>query len=277
VSVRYDKWVVLALAGALLAGCKKDEEKSGSSSAMKVKKPPAVVVGSVRFEGDELPTYSWEQMERQVLAHAKGGTLPDVCSPPKLEDRTPVSLTADGKLVGVMLAASEFSRRDDPAPPKTLSATIRDCRLAPKMMVAHVGDTLHISNESPFPLMPGLGFETYNQTLTDGQSRDIKLEQGGVKILSCGFSGQCGRTDIVVMAHSQATVTNLQGEFRFDDFPADETVRLNAWHPLFFDTYVEVRVSPGEEKRIELVLTPKPPPKPPAPPVPKDPKNPSPD
>jgi hypothetical protein len=242
-----------------------------------VEKKPAVLVGSVRLEGGELPMYTSEQMERQVLAHAKGGSLPDVCSPPKLEDRTPVSLTPDGKLVGVMLAASEFSRRDEPAPPKVLDITIKDCRLQPKLIVAHVGDALHIANESPFPLMPGMGFETYNQTLTQGQTRDIKLESGGAKIVSCGFSGQCGRTDVIVLAHSHATVTNAQGEFRLENFPADETVRINAWHPLFAETYQEVRVAPGEEKRIELVLTPKPAAKPPAAPVAKDPKNPSPD
>ena len=263
-------WLVLA------GGCRKKTPAPAPAPAPVVQKKPAVLVGSVRFEGDELPMYSPEQMERQVLAHAKGGTTPDACSPPKLADRTPVTLTPDGKLVGVMLAASEFSRRDDPAPPRTLDVVIRDCRLQPKLLVAHVGDIVRITNKSPFPLMPGMGYETYNQTLTDGQSREIKLDTGGVKILACGFSGQCGRTDVVVLAHSQATVTNDKGEFRIEDFPADETVRINAWHPLFFDTYESVRVSPGEEKRIELVLTAKPPPKPKAPVV-VDPNNPSPD
>lgn len=280
-SVRWDKLIALGLSLGLAAcSCSKKPakvEQAPAAAATTAKKKPAVLIGSVRMEGGELPMYTQEQMERQVLAHAKGGTTPDVCSPPKLEDRTPVSLSPDGKLVGVMLAASEFSRRDEPAPPKIIPLTIKDCRLTPKMIVAHIGDTLHISNESPFPLMPGMGAETYNQTLTQGQTRDIVLDSGGAKIVACGFSGQCGRSDVIVLAHSQATVTNAQGEFRFEDFPADETVRLNAWHPLFHETYQEVRVAPGEEKRIELVLTPKPPPKPPAPPVAKDPKNPSPD
>ena len=46
----------------------------------------------------------------------------------------------------------------------------------------------------------------------------------------------------------------------------DQTVRINAWHPLFFETFLNVRVERGEEKRVELVLTPKPPPEPPKPP-----------
>ena len=51
-----------------------------------------------------------------------------------------------------------------------------------------------------------------------------------------------------------------EGEFRIEDFPADQTVRIYAWHPLFFETFLNVRVERGEEKRVELVLTPKPPP-----------------
>jgi hypothetical protein len=108
-----------AIALALLAlsavcSCSKkpaNDQKGSATPAVTVQKKPAVLIGTVRLEGGELPTYSPEQMERQVLAHAKGGSLPDVCSPPKLADRTPVSLTADGKLVGVMLAASDAHRR----------------------------------------------------------------------------------------------------------------------------------------------------------------------
>lgn len=244
---------------------------------MTAQKKPAVLVGSVRLaDGAELPSYTQEQMERQVLAHAKGGTTPEACSPPKIEDRQPVSLTPDGKLVGVMLAASDFTQREEGVQPKTIELLIKDCRLTPKIVVARIGDSIHIANDSPYPMMPGMGFETYNQTLTQGQSRDIKLDGGGVRIVACGFSAQCGRTDVVVLGHSQGTVTNAQGEFRLPSFPAGETVRLNAWHPLFNDSTLEVRVEPGEEKRVELVLAPKPPPRPAAPVV-KDPKNPSPD
>jgi len=193
---------LLVLAG----GCRKKQPKPAPTVTVQKKK--AVLIGSVRFEGDELPMYTNEQMERQVLAHAKGGTTPDVCSPPKLEDRTPVTLTPDGKLVGVMLAASEFSRRDDPAPPKTLHVGIRDCRLQPKLLLAHVGDTIHISNESPFPLMPGMGFETYNQTLTQGQTRDIKLDTGGPSSVSATEGGSLGGEDPL------ETKLSLAEEFR---------------------------------------------------------------
>jgi hypothetical protein len=274
----------LALAAG---GCNKPKPSDTPTDKPAEKKPEAaaaptaktgVLVGTVRMaEGNtELPSYSSEEMERQVLRHAKGGNIPEACSPPKLEDRQPVTLTPDGKLVGVMLAASEFSQSYERGTPKTWNVAIRDCRLQPKMILARIGDTLHIENESNFPMMPGLGYETYNQTLTKGQTRDIKLDTGGVKILSCGFSGQCGRTDVVVMAHPVNALTNEKGEFRIENFPVGQTVRINAWHPLFFETYQEVRVAPGEEKRVELLLTPKPPPKPPKP-VERDPNIISPD
>jgi hypothetical protein len=280
VSIRFLAVGCLALL-PLAAACKKHSPApapaASATPAVSAIKKPAVLLGSVRLaDGTELPSYTPEQMERQVLAHAKGGTTPDVCSPPKIEDRQPVTLTPEGKLAGVMLAASDFTQREEGVGPKTVNVLIKDCRLTPKIIVARIGDTLHIANDSPFPMMPGMGFETYNQTLTQGQARDIKLDSGGVKIVACGFSAQCGRTDLVVLGHAQGAVTNAQGEFRFENFPADETVRLNAWHPLFNDTTLEVRVQSGEEKRVELVLTPKAPPRPVVPVV-KDPKNPSPD
>src|SRR4249919_1790958 len=99
-------------------------------------------------------------------------------------------------------------------------------------------------------MMPGMTSDSFNQTLLEGSSRDVPLDIGGVKAVTCGFSAPCGRSDIVVLAHSYAAATDAQGEFRIENFPADETVRLNAWHPLFFDTFINVRVERGEEKRV---------------------------
>jgi hypothetical protein len=265
-----------ALLALLAAACGKKD----ASQPVKPPLPaaPAVVVGSVRLApGHELPSYEPEQMERSVLAHIKGGTFPEVCTPPRKDDRVPVKLSADGKLVGVMLAASEFSRPAPDAPPRMHDIAIKDCRLTPSMVVARIGDSLHVSNEVDFPLLPGLGSDAFNQTMSKGQSRDILLETGGVKVLMCGFTAPCGRTDVIVMAHPHADVTDAQGEFRIEDFPPDQPVRLNAWHPLFRETFVDVKVQRGETKRVELELTPvpkKPPPPPPAPPPDKNAKGP---
>ncbi|HEY2733302.1 MAG TPA: hypothetical protein VGI70_04920 [Polyangiales bacterium] len=232
-------------------------------------KAPAVLIGSVRLEpGRELPSYPPEQMERQVLMHVKGGTFPDVCSPPKILDRTPVRLSDDGKLIGVMAAASDFNRQPPAAKVGSLrEVDIKDCRLTPNLVVARIGDVLRVKNEVNYPLFPGLVSDTFNQTLSLGQSRDIPLDSGGVKILACGFTSPCGRTDIVVLSHPYFAVTDDRGEFRIEDFPSDQTVRVNVWHPLFVDASVQVRLAAGETKRIELTLTPVPPPTPkPAPP-----------
>jgi len=252
---------VLGLSASV--GCAKRAGPEASASAVR-SKPPAtpvetVLVGRVRIEpGRELPSYRSEQLERRVLAHVKADKgFPDVCSPESPEDRRPVSLTPDGYLIGVMLAASEFSETE-PAAPTTRQIHIRDCRLTPNLVVARVGDTLRITNDSAFPLLPGLGSDSFNQALIQGQSRDMKLATGGVKSLRCGFSAPCGRSDVVVLSHSYFAVTDGQGEFRIEGFPADETVRINAWHPLFEDVSADVRVSRGEEKRIELTLSPKP-------------------
>jgi hypothetical protein len=249
-----------------LTGCKKKQPEAASTAPKPVPKP-AVLIGSVRMEaGRELPSYTPDQMERSVLAHVKGGTFPDVCTPPRVQDRQPVQLTPDGKLSGVMLAASEFSESSEPPPHTVHNLIIRDCRLTPMLVTARIGDSLHIVNETNYPMLPGIGSEPFNETLILGQTRDVKLDLGGVKSVSCGFSSPCGRTDVVVMAHAFHAVTNEKGEFRIENFPADQTVRINAWHPLFFETFVNVRVERGEEKRVELVLTPRPPEEPPKPP-----------
>lgn len=254
--------VLLCVAAASLAACGKGSTKlPGPPPAPKPK--PAVLVGTVKLEpGRDLPMYTPDQMEHMVLAHVKAGATPSLCSPETPEDRKPVKLTADGKLAGVILAASEFSRHPDPHSPRVLEATISDCRLTPRTLVGQIGDMLHIKNTVDYAFLPGLGSEGFGQTLLKDQTRDVKLDTGGVKLLTCGFTAPCGRTDIIVLAHPFAAATNDKGEFRIEDFPAGETVRLNAWHPLFHETFINVRVEPGEEKHVELTLTPKPPPEP---------------
>ena len=257
-----------ALLGLLIAlGCGKKQASKPSASPQPA--APAIVVGSVKFAGSELPSYDPQQMERAVLAHTQGGTFPSICSPPKTDDRMPVRLTPDGTLIGVMLAASEFKRAAPATPPRVHNVTIQDCRLTPKLVLGRVGDSIHLSNEVDFPLLPGLGSDSFNQTLSKGQSREIALDSGGVKFLMCGFTAPCGRTDVIVLAHPHFAVTDAKGEFRIEDFPPDEPVRLNAWHPLFSEAFVMVTVGKGETKRVELELAPvpkkPPPPPPPAP------------
>jgi hypothetical protein len=254
-------WPVPLVALTLLAACGGKKPDKPAAPALVVKQAPAVLVGSVRLApGQELPKFDPEMMERRVLQHVKNGTFPEMCTPPKLVDREPVHLTTDGKLTGVMLAASEFTHKNSDPPAKVHELTISDCRLSPTMVVARLGDMLRVKNEVKFPFMPGLSSQTFNQVVQGGEVHDFPLDKLGVQAFSCGFTAPCGRTDVVVLAHSYSAVTDAKGEFRFEDFPADETVQLHAWHPLFSDSMISVKVMHGEEKRVELVLTPAPPP-----------------
>jgi hypothetical protein len=242
-----------------------------------------VLTGVVRLtEGADLPEYSDEQLERKVLSHTQRAALPESCSPPKITDGQPVQLTADGLLAGVMLAASDFTTQPD-VPPATRSVVIDDCRLTPSLIVAKKGDTLRVTSKVSYPFMPAFGDAAVVKTLIPGQSYDVPLDQPGVSAVTCGFTAPCGRTDVIVLEHPYFTVTDGQGHFRFESFPADQAVKLNAWHPLFKEAEIVVELGRGEERKVELVLEPAAPPPPAAPaeptkptaPVPSKPEKPA--
>src|SRR5688572_14789825 len=141
------RFAVLAWATAsavsLFAGCescrpkpKFDSEEPKSSSAPQPK--IGTLTGSVKLApGYELPKYTAADMERRVLQHIQGGTIPEVCTPPKISDRTPVLQSPDGKLIGVMVAASEFSQKIT-RPMKVHDLVIKDCRLTPRLVVGQI-------------------------------------------------------------------------------------------------------------------------------------------
>ena len=223
-------------------------------------------------EGATLPSYTVEQMEKQVLTQAERAKPPDVCSPPKLNDRTPILLGADGALIGVVVAASGFSKPPSVRPPITLDAKIADCRLTPRVLLAQVGDTLSVRNEIDYPFMPAYGAVDTVKTLIPGQTYDVVLDKPGVATLACGFTSPCGRSDVITLQHTFAALSDEKGSFRFDPFPADEPITLSAWHPLFQEATVTITLGRGEEKTVELVLQPVPP----APTAPKTPPTPAP-
>ncbi len=256
--------VCLVFAFALAAGgcesCRakpKFESNDSKGSSAKLDEP-ATLTGFVKLApGYELPAYTQEEMERKVLAHIQGGTFPEQCTPPKIADRTPVTLGPDGKLVGVMVAASQFSK-SVPRGPKVFDVVIKDCRLEPRLVVGQLGDMINLKNEVQFPFMPTYGANAYNETLTPGQSKAFRMDKAGVENVLCGFTAPCGRTDVVVVRHPVFGVTDATGMFKIEDFPVDETVQVNAWHPLFQDATVSVKVGRGETKSVEFVLTPLP-------------------
>jgi hypothetical protein len=258
---------VLIGAALLVASCGRcggeAAPASGGAATPKPSEPAkpstGIVSGIVRLApGATLPSYTVEQMEKQVLTQAERAKPPEACSPPKLNDRTPVALGDDGALIGVVIAASGFSKPPSARPPQTLEVQIVDCRLTPKIVLAQVGDTLRVRNQVDYPFMPAYGAVDTVKTLIPGQTYDVVIDKPGVATVACGFTSPCGRTDVVTLQHTFAALSDDKGGFRFDTFPADEPITLSAWHPAFQEATVEVVVGAGEDKRVELVLTPAP-------------------
>ncbi|MDD9934116.1 MAG: hypothetical protein OXT09_10965 [Myxococcales bacterium] len=244
----------------------KTSDGGGAASAPKPTPPagaaadgePAVgtVRGTVRLaDGASLPGYSPEQMEKRVLDHAKRGPWPEACTPPKLIDRQPVRAREGGALGGLVIAASQFKQQPK-RPQRVHELVIEDCRLRPRTVAAMVGDVLRVKNGVSYPFMPSYGNEPQLRTLTPGQTYDVKLDKPGVTPVLCGFTAPCGRTDVVVMMHPLATTTGDDGSFVIENFPADQKVKLSAWHPLFKEASLELQIGRGEDKTVELVIEP---------------------
>lgn len=239
-------------------GCGESRPSSVTPPNQTVKDPSSVVTGHVKLAaGFELPSYLITDMERKVLTHTERGKWPEACTPPKNADRQAVKLTPEGFLQGVMVGASEFTGAK-PRPPVTHDVTIEDCRLTPQLVVAVKGDMVRLTNKVDFPFMPSFGPTAVVRTLSNGQSFEFPLTQGNVESLRCGFTAPCGRTDVITVYHPVFDVTDASGTFTIENFPADQGVKVHAWHPLFKEVEVTVQIGLGETKTVELVLEPQP-------------------
>jgi hypothetical protein len=218
--------------------------------------PFAVLEGVVRLASPEVPAFADAEMERQILDHTKRGKWPDECSPPKIADRRPLQLADDGQLSGVIVAVSNFTKQAPNRKPITHNVMIHDCRLSPRTILALKGDKLKVGTEVQYPFMPGYGPPSQLKTLIPGQTYDVDLNTLGAAPITCGFTAPCGRTDVIVLSHTMAALTDEHGKFRIDSFPPAERVTVTAWHPLLKQSEVQIDVAPGETKSIELVVNP---------------------
>lgn len=252
---------VLGLA-LILLGCDGAKEKEPPKPPPPIDRPVAkaepfaVLEGVVRLASPEVPAFTDAEMERQILDHTKRGKWPDECSPPKIADRRPLQLTDDGQLSGVVIAVSNFTKQAPKRKPITHNVMIQDCRLTPRTILALQGDKLKVGTEADFPFMPGYGPPSQLKTLIRGQTYDVDLKTLGASPVMCGFTAPCGRTDVVVLSHTMAALTDEHGKFRIDSFPPGERVTVSAWHPLLQPSEVQVEIAPGETKSIELVVSP---------------------
>ncbi len=240
-----------------VSSTKKDLKANPSASLEKEKAAPVgVVEGVVKLKkGASLPAYPENNMTQQVL-RSKPTEMPKICSAANLSDRQPVRLTQEGNLVGVLVAGSKLKQ-----PPtreaKTHDITIEDCRLKPSFVAAQKGDKLRIRNLTDFPFMPQFGPAAFMETLIQGQEKVIDLNQGGyVNAILCGYTASCGRTDVIVLFDAIHAVTDENGHFRIESYPAGQASLVNVWHPLFRETSTSVTLTSGETKRLEIELSP---------------------
>ena len=84
----------------------------------------------------------------------------------------------------------------------------------------------------------------------------MPLDHGGLTAIQCQFAHGCGRAELLVIPNPVATVSR-RGRFEIK-VPSHMPIVLHAWHPRFQETKLEVRVSTGQRREVNLVLTPLP-------------------
>lgn len=247
---------VLGLAGVFTAtgcDCAGAAEPTVGSAPAPEQRDTGFVEGVVRLAaGTEIPHYA--QNPLQVEGR---NPIPDECTPPREADRTPVTVADEtGGLIGLSIVGTgneegNWPRAEEPV---VHEVVIRDCRITPSILVATRGDRVRLSNETAYPFFPEIG-EGILQALLRGEPREVPLERGGVRTIQCGFAAPCGRMELITLYHPVHTVTGPEGRFRLE-VPAEQDVRITAWHPLFEEASTSARVAPGETREVELTIRP---------------------
>ena len=261
--------LLCASAALLAAACGEttDEPTTTSPSGEGAPGATAVIEGTVRLaEGAELPRYA----VNPVQPISDRIQPPESCTPAQLSDREPVQRTPSGALAGMLVALHDFSVTPEHEP-VTHELVITDCRLSPRLVVATRGDRLRLTNQMDYPFMPDF-HQGLVQVLLHRQSREVELAQGGVSSLACAFTAPCGRTEVVTLYHSLHAITGENGTFRIEGVPANDELRVSAWHPLFQEASERLTLQPGETRHIELVVSPAEAPAPPPAPSPDGPE-----
>lgn len=242
---------VLAVSGCECGGAR--DEGGGGGEATPPAAETGFIEGIVRIaEGAEVPRY----FDNPVQVEGRN-PIPDDCTPPREVDRTPVTIADEtGGLVGLSIVGTGEDEASWPRPaePVLHEVAIRDCRLTPSLLVTTRGDRVRFTNETEYPFFPELG-EGILQALLRPEPREITTEQGGVRTIQCGFAAPCGRMEMITLYHPVHTVSGADGRFRLE-VPAEQDVRITAWHPLFDEAATTARVAPGETREVELTIRP---------------------
>jgi hypothetical protein len=219
--------------------------------------PVGTLVGEILLAPDaRLPAYTPLDLVRRPLRVHSLPDAPGECARANELARTPVTLTPDGRLRGVVIAASDFTRfRESKA--KRHKLKIERCRLQPTIITAQGGDILELENHDAYDFEPLFGPAYESRALARGKKVEIPLIASGIDIVQCALGAPCGRADLLVFHHSLHAVSDDSGQFRIADFPAGELVRVTAWHPLFESAETFVWIDPGQQSSVKLQLTPK--------------------
>lgn len=217
------------------------------------------VRGMVRLtEGSELPGYT----EADIGRNPERPEVPEGCSPARASDTRPMRLSEQRGVGGILVTATgspEHFRQLPATAPRTIPLGIRDCRLEPTLLVAAVGDTIELTNHSPRAFITAFTTDPINEAQAPERSRRLEVVRPGVQRVECTVAAGCGRTEVVVLAHRVATVTDREGRFELD-VPAGAEVTLHAWHPLMRRREGEARLTidqavAGETRTLDIPLT----------------------
>jgi len=242
--------------GTLAVGCPSKDESAGaegasgdraSSGKATGKRASGVVEGFVSLTpGAEVPVL--QPPEKQ---------FPAGCPPYEgAKDGRPIRMVGDRRLVGVLVNVTDYEVEISQEP-QVRRMAIEDCRLTPSLVSASRGDTLEITNASSQAFWPSVEGDAFTQALLPEQTRSVTLARGGFRKVRCGFDEPCGVAWVVTLYHPLHTVTDGEGAFRIEGVPTGEKVSLSAYHPLLRRPAVtELTLSPGETRRVELVMNP---------------------
>jgi hypothetical protein len=244
--------LVAACLAALSCGPSKPEEPKLHVG------PTATLVGELLLApGARLPELASVDLARRTLRVADALELPEECAQAHRDAQQPVTLTPEGRLRGVVVAASDFTRVSE-RKPKKHKVHIEHCRLQPSIIAAQGGDTLELENHDSFPFEPLVGPAFEGHPLPRGKTIEVPLVASGLDTVQCSLRAPCGRTDLLVFHHPVHAVSDDTGQFRIENFPAGELVRVTAWHPLFEPVETFVWLEPGQQTTTKLQLTPRP-------------------
>ena len=216
----------------------------------------ASLLGEVRLApGARLPEYASVDLARRPLRMHSPPTPPSECDAANQRARTPVQRSDSGGLSGIAVGASDFTRTPH-RKPREHRVVIEHCQLQPTLVAATSGDTLTIENRDDYAFEPLVG-PSYAATPLAPHARVKRSLEPGIDAIQCSLGAPCGRSDLLVFMHPVHAVTDALGNFRVDNLPAQELVRITAWHPLFEPSELFVWLEPGEQRHVVLDLQPK--------------------